>query len=151
MQIPAVASALLAMHNDGVPMLTRRELVTDNRLLRHGPGKSVLGLLRYRRRPTWQLRVNSGHGRIEVARLAGSRLGTPGRVARTIAAGGAVCGPDVGSRRWREALVQIDGMYPVRASTRATSAVGSAVAVLGPSAESRGDSHRAGGEGRRRR
>mmetsp|Transcript_12889 Transcript_12889/g.38369 ORF Transcript_12889/g.38369 Transcript_12889/m.38369 type:complete len:574 (-) Transcript_12889:38-1759(-) len=30
MQIPAVASALLAMHNDGVPMLTRRELVTDN-------------------------------------------------------------------------------------------------------------------------
>merc|ERR1712167_518336 len=30
MQIPAVASELLAMHNDGVPMLTRRELVTDN-------------------------------------------------------------------------------------------------------------------------
>ena len=30
MQIPAVASALLAMHEDGVPMLTRRELVTDN-------------------------------------------------------------------------------------------------------------------------
>ena len=30
MQIPAVASALLAMHEDGVAMLTRRELVTDN-------------------------------------------------------------------------------------------------------------------------
>ena len=30
LQIPAVAASLLAMHDDGVSMLTRRELVTDN-------------------------------------------------------------------------------------------------------------------------
>ena len=77
MQIPAVASALLAMHNDGVPMLTGRSSSLITRAFMTRSRKSGAGLLRPAgvdvRLP---IAGELGHGRIAVARPAGvARLG----------------------------------------------------------------------------